>query len=187
MTQGFKDKMLKILREGTEFAAYKFLRKNYFFGHFMRRGGWYHYSHHLFKRGSARYDGRVHHQLIVDGEIGMLKADVEHFPFQSFTQLVDRQNRYTTLEAREIVEVSGKIDPKEVEYNIRVKPFKLFRKFYFKKMGFREGVRGFIFSAFFAWVHFLKWAKYWEILQDEKKVKEIQGAKHEMRNNEIQM
>ncbi len=165
VTQGFKDKMAEILKDGDEFASYKFLRKNSFFGHFMMRGGWYHYSHHLFKKGFAHYDGKVHHQLIVNGKTGLLKADVEHYPFQTFSQLISRHNRYTTLEAKEIFDLRGRISEKEVLYNIKVKPLKLFWKFYVKKKGFTEGTHGIIFSIFFAWVHFLKWAKYWELLQ----------------------
>jgi glycosyltransferase involved in cell wall biosynthesis len=164
VTEGFKEKVKDILVDGTEYSAFKFLRKNFFMGHFMKYGGWYHYSHHFFKRGKAHYDGRVHHQLVVDGEIGQLKADVEHYPFQSFSQIVVRQNRYTTIEAKELLQLFGKMDDKEIIYNIKVKPLKLFWKFYMKKFGFRLGIRGLIFSMIFAWVHFLKWAKYWEII-----------------------
>ncbi|MFH1552378.1 MAG: glycosyltransferase family 2 protein [Candidatus Omnitrophota bacterium] len=171
VTEIFRVKMLEILREkDSRYAAYKFMRKNFFMGHFMRYGGWYHHSHHLFRRGFARYEGRVHHQLIIDGEEAFLNADIEHNPFQSFTQLLARQNRYTTLEAKEILEQRGRVNDDEVEYNIRKKPLKLFRKFYLKKQGFREGKHGFIFSVYFAWVHFLKWAKYWELCQKNGKI-----------------
>lgn len=166
VTQGFRDKLTEILQTGTEFAAYKFLRKNFFLGHLMRYGGWYHYSLHLFKRGFARYKGRVHHELIVDGKIGILNAEVEHHPFQNLTQFIARQNRYTTLEAKELVQLQGKIDEKQIQYNLRVKPIKLFWKFYIKKKGFREGMHGLIFSILFAWVHFLKWAKYWQFSKE---------------------
>jgi len=169
VTEGFKKAVIGILKNNeNDHAAYKFLRKNFFMGHFMRYGGWYHYSHHFFRKGYARYDGRVHHQLVVDGKTGIIDEDIEHNPFKSFEQIIDRQNRYTTLEAREILDLRGRVDDKEIEYNIRVKPFKLFRKFYIKKMGFREGVRGLLFSVIFAWTHFIKWAKYWEMVSVEK-------------------
>jgi len=168
VTEGFKKRAVEILRTEVPYRAYKFLRKNYFLGRFMRYGGWYHYSHHFLMKGFARYEGRVHHQLIVNGDIGKLDADIEHYPFQSVAQLVSRQNRYTTIEAREMLELRGKIDLKEVLYNIKVKPLKLFWKFYVKKQGFREGMHGFVFSVLFAWVHFLRWAKYWEMAYGEK-------------------
>ncbi len=174
VTEGFKTGVLEVLKGEEKFVAYKFLRKNFFLGRFMRYGGWYHYSHHLFKKGFARYKGKVHHELIVDGETGVLNVEVEHYPFQDLAQLIARQNRYTTLEAGEILELRGRLDEKEIRYNVKVKPVKLFWKFYVKKKGFREGMHGFIFSVLFAWVHFIKWAKYWALVRktDEQKESE---------------
>ncbi|MBF0493797.1 MAG: glycosyltransferase family 2 protein [Candidatus Omnitrophica bacterium] len=173
VTEGFKSELMKILEgQRPEYVSYKFLRKNFFLGRFMRWGGWYHYSHHLFKRGFARYKGRVHHDLLVNGKTGVLNAEVEHYPFQSLSQLVERQNRYTDLESREIYELKGVLSKKEIGYNLKVKPVKLFWKFYVKKRGYREGMHGFVFSLLFAWTHFIKWAKYWEIVRE----KQIEGA-----------
>ncbi len=170
VTEDFKNKVMKILEGDSQYTAYKFLRKNFFLGRFMRYGGWYHYSAHFFKKGFARYDGKVHHKLVTKGEIGKLDAEIEHYPFQDISQLVARQNRYTVLEAKEIYDLRGKIDEKEIRYNVKVKPAKLFWKFYVKKMGFKEGMHGFIFSLLFAWVHFLKWAKYWEMVREKEGV-----------------
>jgi glycosyltransferase involved in cell wall biosynthesis len=167
VTQGFRQVARKILEEEGEFVAYKFLRKNFFMGHFMRYGGWYHYSLHFFKKGFARYQGKVHHDLIVNGTIGVLNEEIEHYPFDNFSQFIERQNRYTNLEAKEIVDLERYINEKNISYNIRIKPVKLFWKFYVKKKGFKEGMHGFIFSVLFAWVHFLKWVKVWEKLYSQ--------------------
>jgi len=169
VTEDFKNKVMKILRGEGEATAYKFLRKNFFLGRFMRHGGWYHYSAHFFKKGFARYEGRVHHKLVADGEIAPLDAEIEHYPFDNIAQLITRQNRYTTIEAKELLELRGVIDEKEIRYNVKVKPVKLFWKFYIKKKGFKDGMHGFVFSVLFAWVHFLKWAKYWELVRKSEK------------------
>jgi glycosyltransferase involved in cell wall biosynthesis len=167
VTEGFKNKVTDILNGNYRHTAYKFLRKNIFLGRFMRYGGWYHYSSHFFKKGHARYKGRVHHHLIADGEIAPLDVEIEHYPFASVADLITRQNRYTTIEAQEILELEGKLDEKKIRYNIKVKPVKLFWKFYVKKRGYREGMHGFVFSVLFAWVHFLKWVKYWELVREK--------------------
>ena len=132
----------------------------------MRFGGWDHQSLHLFHRGSARYEGRVHEKLVVQGRIGEMRVGVHHYPFQSLEQFVDRQNRYTSLEARQLFETHGRLPMKTIWQQTTLKPFKTFRKIYFKKQGFREGMAGFLFAGLFAFVHFLKWAKYWEILDE---------------------
>ncbi|OGX39997.1 MAG: hypothetical protein A3C53_01840 [Omnitrophica WOR_2 bacterium RIFCSPHIGHO2_02_FULL_68_15] len=163
VTDEFRRAAEQILRQGTPHAAFQFRRTNCFLGHWMRYGGWNHYSLHFFRRGRARYQGRVHHALLVDGSIGTLNAAVEHYPFDSLEQFVDRQNRYTTLEAKELVDLHGAFAPREIKRQLMVRPAKLFWKMYVKKQGFREGMYGLIFSGLYSFVHFLKWAKVWEL------------------------
>ncbi|MFH1665365.1 MAG: hypothetical protein ABIA77_04365, partial [Candidatus Omnitrophota bacterium] len=140
-----------------------FRRKNIFLGRVMMHGGWYHYSAHLFKKGYARYEGDIHEKLIVDGVQGKMEEGVEHYPFYSISEFLERQNRYTAIQAREMFKENACIPERDVMYNLKVKPLKLFWKMYVKKRGFLEGTHGFVFSALFAWVHFLKWGKYWEL------------------------
>ncbi|KJJ83353.1 family 2 glycosyl transferase [Candidatus Omnitrophus magneticus] len=150
-------------------ASFKFRRKNIFLGKIMTYGGWYHYSHHLYKKGFAHYEGDIHEKLIVNGLTGTMEESLEHYPFYSLAEFIERQNRYTGLQAMEQFKSNPKITEKEILYNLRVKPLKLFWKMYFKKKGYKEGPHGFIFSILFAWVHFVKWAKYWEIVRDNGK------------------
>jgi glycosyltransferase involved in cell wall biosynthesis len=168
LTEQFRKAAEQVLRQPPKHAAYKFIRSNCFLGHWMRHGGWHHYSLHFFRRGKAIYEGRVHHDLIVDGSIGVLKAPIEHHPFNSLEQFIDRQNRYTTIEAQELLDEHGPFEEKELRYEIMKKPVKLFWKMWFKKQGFREGMIGFIFSGLFSFVHFLKWSKVWEMQHAEK-------------------
>ena len=158
--------------QNTSYSAFEFRKKNYFLGHAMRYGGWYHHSLHFFRRGRARYDGVIHETLKVDGEIGRIEAAVEHYPFTSVGQFVRRHNGYSTREALAKFEESGILSEREIDFGLRKKPLKRFFKFYFKKAGFLDGLHGLIFSALFAWVHFLNWAKYWELLQKKKKARD---------------
>ncbi|MBI3319471.1 MAG: glycosyltransferase family 2 protein, partial [Candidatus Omnitrophica bacterium] len=160
----------RLLVEGSPHAALKVRRRNYFLGHQMRYGGWYHYNVALFRRTLVRYEGLVHERLTIDGTTGVLEADLLHRPFSSFEQFIDRQNRYTTLQAREFLQ-EDRGSSIRLMHEVRVRPIKLWWKLYVKKQGFREGFYGVSFSILFAWVHFLKWAKYWEM----KHVREARG------------
>jgi glycosyltransferase involved in cell wall biosynthesis len=167
VTEPFKQRLIGMLRgDDGGCVSFKFRRKNIFLGKPMMRGGWYHYSAHLFKKGHAYYEGDIHEKLIVDGKQGTMEEGVEHYPFLSVSEFITRQNRYTTLQAAEMYRNDPGIPEKEVLYNLRKKPVKLFRKMYLKKRGFIEGMLGTVFSALFAWVHYLKWAKYWELRQN---------------------
>lgn len=153
-----------VLLRDAGHVGFTFKRLNHFLGHEMRHGGWYHDLLRLFRRDAGTFTGKVHLTPQLEGPVGRLRGHVEHYPFQSLSQFVDRQNRYTSVEAEELLERHGTALMKAVRGQILVKPAKLAWKFYVKKQGFRDGRHGLVFSMLFAWVHFLKWAKYWELL-----------------------
>jgi glycosyltransferase involved in cell wall biosynthesis len=161
-----REALCRLAREGSEHAAFQIRRKNNFLGRWMMRGGWYHYYPTLYRKSACRWEGRVHHRLKTDGTIGTLEAAVLHFPFENLEQFVAKQNRYTSLEAQEILDEQGVLEPRFVRYQLTWRPLKLFWKSYVKKQGFREGWHGLVFAILYAWVHFLKWAKYWELVRD---------------------
>jgi glycosyltransferase involved in cell wall biosynthesis len=166
VSQGFKKKCDEILPT-TDYKAFKFLRKNTFLGHTFKYGGWYHYSQHLLRKGFAHYEGRVHEKMVVNGEVGVLEVEVLHFPFDNLSDFIDRQNRYTDLQAKDIIDSQPQLSIKEIKYNLTWKPLKLFKKMYLNKKGYKEGMYGFVFSVLFSWVHFLKWAKVWEFYKNQ--------------------
>jgi len=168
VTESLRKDIEKVLEDDKGYSAFKFKRKNFFLGHFMKYGGWYHYSLHFLKKGEARYKGHIHETLIVDGKIGQLEGDCEHYPFNSLSEFIERHNRYSGIEAKKILDSQGVLSLKVIMYNLKIKPLKRFWKFYVKKQGFREGIYGLIFSVLFAWVHFLNWAKYWELIKGVK-------------------
>ena len=144
-------------------SAFEIMRKNVFLGRPMRHGGWYHRHLILFRRDRARCVGKgIHVRLKVDGTIGFLNADIEHYPFASIAQFLERQNHYTSVEARVMLEERGRLPDRAVYFQAGMRPLKLFWKFYVKKEGRKDGWVGFVFSWLFAFAHFLLWAKYWE-------------------------
>lgn len=158
--------VMRLLEQGSPHAAFHIRRKNNFLGHWMMHGGWHHYYPHLYRKASCHFEGRVHHLLKVNGTMGTLEAAVLHFPFTNLEQFVIRQNRYTSLEAQEMLDTQGVLDRRLVRYQLTWRPLKLFWKSYVKKHGYREGWYGLVFAILYAWVHFLKWAKYWELVRD---------------------
>jgi glycosyltransferase involved in cell wall biosynthesis len=166
VTESLKKDVQKVLEDDGGYSAFKFRRKNFFLGHFMRHGGWYHYSLHFLKKGKAYYKGHVHETMIVDGKTGTIEGAVDHYPFSSITQFIQRHNNYSNIEAQKIFDTQGVVDIKTIKYNLTIKPLKRFFKFYVKKKGYREGRYGLIFSVLFAWVHFLNWTKYWEMVKE---------------------
>ena len=168
LTPEFKKTVSLILEKGTPHVAFEFRKKNFFFGHWMRYGGWYHYSLHLFRRTRSRYEGILHLDLKTEGSVGKIEASVLHYPFDSFSVFLQKQNWYSKKASEEELVYRGRHSDKVLAYNLKAKPLKRFFKFYIRKKGFLDGEHGLIFCVLYAWVHFLNWAKYWELLRQEK-------------------
>ncbi len=158
----FRDAVLKILEKETPHSAFEFRKKNFFLGHWMRHGGWYHYSLHMFRAKKGHYEGVIHETLKVEGSVGKLEAPIEHYPFNSIKQFVMRHNGYSKREALAEWEENPGLADEEIFFNLKKKPLKRFMKFYIGKRGYLDGIYGFFFSVLFAWVHFINWAKVWE-------------------------
>ncbi|MBM3254207.1 MAG: glycosyltransferase family 2 protein [Candidatus Omnitrophica bacterium] len=162
----------EILLDSKGYDAFRLIRRNYFLRHWMKYGGWTTQSHLiLFKKNSARCIGRgIHVKLDVKGKTGKIDTHIEHYPFKSIYQFIQRQNHYSSAEALEMLTEDSSNKIKELNYNLYIKPLKLFLKMFVKKRAYREGMLGFIFASLYAWVHFLKWAKYWEIVNNKRLV-----------------
>ena len=135
----------------------------------MEHGGFCHYIPNLVNKRYVRYEGAVHETPVYNGDEGVIEADVEHYPFDSVEQFVERQNRYTNIAARDLLKEEGMLSASKVLNGMVIKTFKIFWKSYIKKNGRREGFYGFLFAVLFAFINFLKWAKYWELTRVAKR------------------
>jgi len=170
VTPAFREAVLRLLSQPTNHAAFKFRRKSFLLGRFMRYGGWYHYIPNLVRRDAVRYEGLVHERPVVQGTIGELDADIEHHPCQGLRTFIARHNRYTSLCAQELLQTRGRLEDRRFRTLLLKKPWKTFWKIYLKKQGWREGWHGLIFAWFFTGVELMKWAKYWELCRTPESV-----------------
>ena len=149
----------------TKESAFNINRYFVFLGKRIRHCGYYpSWNVRFFKRGKARYEDRdVHEHMIVDGKIGKLEGHMEHYDRRGLECYLDKHNKYSTLEAKEIVSqhmsTENTIDAKFfgniqerrrwVKHNIYPwLPLKWLFRFvwmYFVRLGFLDGVTGFRF------------------------------------------
>ncbi len=163
VSPALREEIRGVLERSTGVVAYRVRRQNVFLGREMRYGGWGWNGVKLFRKLAARYVGHsVHETLAVNGSVGELAQPIQHYPFQSLTQFIERQNFYSDVEARLLRESHATVTEPSLRYQLLVRPLKLFWKSYVKQSGYREGLHGLVFAALFAWTHFLKWAKWWE-------------------------
>lgn len=145
-------------------VAYRIPRRNYFYGRWARYGGLFpDYQVRLLRRGAGRYnDAALHENLLVDGPIGTLRHPLDHLTEPTLADHFRRVDRYTTFAARE----TGKRRQRVGWTDLTFRPAVTLFKTYVLKQGFRDGIPGFLVSAFGAMHIFLKYAKLWEARLD---------------------
>lgn len=140
-----------------------------FLGKRIRHCGYYpSWNVRLFKRGKARYEERdVHEHMIVDGPAGYLKGHMEHYDRRGLEAYMAKHNRYSTLEAAEIVRQGNAVETSRLDAKLLGDPLQrrrwikhhvypnlpakwLFRFLfmYVLRLGFLDGLTGLRFCLF---------------------------------------
>jgi glycosyltransferase involved in cell wall biosynthesis len=141
--------------------GYRVPRVTYHLGRWIRTTDFYpDYQTRLYDRRSARWRGRyVHESVAVDGPIGRLRHELEHYSFRDLRDQLDRINHYTTLAARQMHETGRRATP----FDLVVHPPAAFLRNYFLRRGVLDGAAGFTISAMNAFSVYLKFAKLLEL------------------------
>ncbi len=150
-------------------SAYWISRKNFFLGRFLKNTGQYPDPIiRLFKKGKAYLPAKdVHEQMVVTGEVGWLKSDYEHYGTPSFARYLLREDRYSSLTAKELKSKKVKINLYNTFLYLCVKPIFTFFNLYIRHRGFLDMFPGFVFSAY-SGLHFaFAYMKLWEIYKKE--------------------
>jgi glycosyltransferase involved in cell wall biosynthesis len=141
-------------------AGFRVPRVNRFLGRWVRSTDWYpDYQLRLYDRRRARWAGRyVHESVRADGDVGLLRTDLEHYSFRDVSHHVRTINRYSSLAARQMFEDGRRSGP----LGILLHPGAAFLRNYLLRGGFRDGAVGLIVSLLNAYYVLLKFVKLWE-------------------------
>jgi glycosyltransferase involved in cell wall biosynthesis len=158
------DEVRSVVRGGFEEespTAYSIKRHSYFLGRRIRYSGWQNDSViRLFRKGRARYEDKyVHGKLIVDGKIGALNNHFSHYTIRSLNGYFEKMNRYTAWAAMDKFR-KGK---KAGITIIAARTFLVFLRNYALKLGFMDGIHGFILCGLSAFAEFMKLCRLWEL------------------------
>lgn len=153
VTPELRDEILNIIRLSTS-NGYYIPRKNYFWGHWMKKGGQYpDYVIRLVRLGKARFPCKsVHEQIKIDGKVGYLKHPMVHYSYKTRTDYWKKAETYTSLTAQELVKSKTNQFILLLQYCL-VKPITTFLSIYFRHKGCVDGLTGFEFSLYSA-LHF---------------------------------
>ncbi|MCS7092247.1 MAG: glycosyltransferase family 2 protein, partial [Patescibacteria group bacterium] len=158
-----------------EVVAYYLPRKNMFLGKPITYAGVYPDGViRLFKKGKAYLPGEsVHEQMKVNGRVSWCYFDLLHYDSPTFERYLYRANRYTDLTAMKFKSQNVSVSLWNLLYYSFVKPTLFFVKLYFRHLGFRDGMRGFIWS-FFSALHFpIAYFKYYSEVKKDLELKKF--------------
>lgn len=144
-------------RGEPEHAAYEVTRRNRFLGRWLEHGeGYPDRIVRLFDRRRARWSSdEVHEHVAVSGAPGRLEGDLLHASAESIARYIEKQNRYTTLQA-ELLHARGVRSPAAV---MLLSPLARFLRYYVLRLGFLDGTAGYAHAAIGAFASFLKHVK----------------------------
>jgi glycosyltransferase involved in cell wall biosynthesis len=165
LTKELSNEIKSIKGKQPERVAYSFPRKAYFLGKWIRHSGWYPARvTRLFNKNFARFtENHIHEGLIVEGKIGQLNSDLEHWTDPTIEHYFKKFNIYTSLAAEELF----RQNKKAVLSDILLRPVIIFIKMYLLRLGFLDGVRGLILAVFSSAYVFTKYCKLWELRKSD--------------------
>lgn len=141
---------LKEVAASENYDAIKIPRLNFMFGEVVSHTGWDPYTDaqlRFFRKGSLIFSPVIHHGTQVkDGaRLLVLRDDgdfIVHFNYIDAEQFISKLNRYTTIEARKIVDSRKPIGAGKFFWTCA----KTFIDRYFRRSGWRDGLTGFYLS-----------------------------------------
>lgn len=151
-------------------SAYWLPRKNFFLTRYLKNTGQYPDPViRLFQRGKAILPAKdVHEQMVVNGVVGWLKSDLDHYATPDFSRYLLRENRYSGLQARFYDKEGLKVNFGNTIWYLFIKPAGTFLDLYLRHRGFLDGFPGFVFSLYSGLHHAFSYMKLWEIYKNEE-------------------
>ena len=141
--------------------GYKIPRLAYYINRWIYHCGWFpDRKLRLFRRNMGRWTGENPHDRVevITGNTAVMKGIIYHLSFEDVAAHVRTLNDFSTIGAVERLK-KGK---RSGVFSAAFRPFFTFTKMYILKMGFMDGIPGFIVSGLSAYHVF---SKYWKVME----------------------
>jgi len=116
----------------------------------------------LAKKNSGRWAGNVHETWNIKGKIGFLNNPILHYPHSSIKEFLKEINFYSDLRAQELHRRGEKANWLTVLLYTKAKFFQN----YILRLGFLDGIEGFIVAILMSFHSFLVRGKLWQLSEN---------------------
>ena len=169
-------------------VGYWINRRFQFMGKWLRHAYYPNWNLRLFRHRLGRYeqlvdtdtasgDNEVHEHILVQGETGFLRSEMDHFAFPSVDVFVEKHNRYSNWEARVALagltskqsdrslkkNVGWRRKLKRLSHHLPFRPLLRFLYVYVGQLGFLDGWEGYYFARLHGFYEFLSVSKTYEL------------------------
>jgi glycosyltransferase involved in cell wall biosynthesis len=166
VTPELVEKLRQALEQPGNAVAFRFRRRDYFFGQWLQHVAATPFYIRLFRPEFVHYERLINPVTVVNGEVKQLDSYFHHYPFsKGIAHWLERHNSYSTLEAQQILANRQKQSPfslikaftakdmterryhqKELYYRLPARPLVMFLMLYIGKLGFLDGRAGLTYA-----------------------------------------
>jgi glycosyltransferase involved in cell wall biosynthesis len=162
-------KSIKKVKENWTHDGYSFNRLTNYCGKWIRHTSWYPSRKlRLWDRRKGCWDGINPHDkfiMVKGSNISHIKGDLIHYSFYTINQQINQINRFTDILAKAYHQRGLKAN---YLWHIIFHPLWRFVRDYIIKLGFLDGLYGFVISVNSAFEVYLKYLKLHKIVEDEQ-------------------
>lgn len=177
-------KIIKGLTQNHQGLTYfRLPRKNIIFGKWLKYSRWWpDYNIRFFKKGCVQWSEKIHSVPLTRGIGNDLEAKeanaIIHHHYQSVSQYLERMNRYTGIQAEELIKTGYKFRWQDM----LKKPMGEFLSRFFVGKAYKDGLHGLVLALLQAFSEMAKYVKVWE---KEKFVEQDISTYHEVLEENI--
>lgn len=146
VSEAMKNAIMKLSEEDlASYTCFAFKRITYFWGKWIKHSSMYpDYKFRLFNKHFSKWGGiNPHDRVETSGKIKFIPADILHFQNWSLEKFFQRTVMYNQIFASEIY----KMGKRAKWHHYMIRPFYTFLYRFFFRLGFLDGIHGFVISV----------------------------------------
>lgn len=157
VSPALRDEVARAMARSGDYSAFCFPRCTFYCNRWIRHGDWYpDRQTRLWRRGQARWGGvDPHDKLIVDGSIGRLRSDLEHYSAETINHQIAKTVKYADDFVRHSLQTGQAVS----FLDLLLRPVWRFWRAYFFRLGFLDGWQGFAIAWLTAFYTFLRYIR----------------------------
>lgn len=161
--ESLRERLFQIAGKMKQISYVRISRKNIIFNKWMKASMWWpDYQIRFFRKGKVKWTDKIHRPPEVLGDGIDLETDgkwaIIHHNYQTISQFIERMNRYTSVEAKELEKSGYKFKLSDLIQ----KPLSEFLSRFFVNKGYQDGLHGLALSFLQAFSFLVVYLKTWE-------------------------